>query len=277
MAGGAEPSPWWDESHESILAAARAIEWPTRLVDLETQACRIVGDGFYERLNSRMTGLHPSQWLCALVEKTGVALRASVAGGTDDWQRLWALLCGLALITPPPDTESETAKLAREHFPDIKDPYEVALAEADVAASRLAGRGLASSIEYPADGCHATGEPLVAHDVYGSRFLLVAPFGYGKEAPDHWYAWDIDLCWIVTVVGAEVFGSARRTRWLNGGTPSDPPPSGRSCRPAHPKRPRSSCLPGDRSAVGHAAGKRATGTHPRALPVPAARACPRQF
>jgi hypothetical protein len=36
---------------------------------------------------------------------------------------------GLALITPPGGTESETAKLARERFPDIKDPYEIALAE----------------------------------------------------------------------------------------------------------------------------------------------------
>ena len=50
---GAEPAPWWAESHERILAAARALTWPSRLVDLETQACRIVGDEFYERLNAR--------------------------------------------------------------------------------------------------------------------------------------------------------------------------------------------------------------------------------
>ena len=82
LAGGAEPRPWWGESHERILAAARALTWPSRLVDLETQACRIVGDEFYERLNSRLTGLHPPQWLRALAEETGAALRASVADGT---------------------------------------------------------------------------------------------------------------------------------------------------------------------------------------------------
>src|SRR5487761_1622589 len=43
---------------------------------------------------------------------------------------------------------------------------------------------------------------------YGSRFLLVTPFGYDREAPDHWYAWDIDSCWMLTVVGAGVFWSA---------------------------------------------------------------------
>ena len=53
---------------------------------------------------------------------------------------LWALLCGLALTTPPGDTESETAKLARATFPDIQDPYVTALAEAGRAAKLLAER-----------------------------------------------------------------------------------------------------------------------------------------
>ncbi len=209
LAGGAEPRPWWGESHQRILAAARALTWPSRLVDLETQACQIVGDEFYERLNSQLTGLHPPQWLRALAEETGAALRASVAGGTGDWRQLRALLCGLALTAPPGDTQSETAKLARARFPDIKDPCLTALAEAGKAAKLLADRGLASGIGHLADGCRAGGDPLVARDAYGSRFLLVAPFGYDGEAPDHWYAWDIDSCWILTVAGAGVFGSAQ--------------------------------------------------------------------
>ncbi|HEY1004797.1 MAG TPA: hypothetical protein VGD83_34680 [Streptosporangiaceae bacterium] len=209
LAGGAEPSPWWGESHQRILAAARALAWPSRLVDLETHACRIVGDEFYERLDSELTGLQPFQWLRALAEETGAALRASVADGTGDWRQLWALLRGLALTVPPGDTQGETAKLARETFPDIKDPYATAQAEAGRAAKLLADRGLASRTGYPADGSRAAGDPLVACDAYGSRFLLVAPFGYDGEAPDHWYAWDIDTCWILTVVGAGVFGSAQ--------------------------------------------------------------------
>ena len=209
LAGGAEPRPWWGESHQRILAAARALTWPSRLVDLETQACRIVGDEFYERLNSRVTGLHPPQWLRALAEVTGAALRASVADGTGDWRQLRALLCGLALTAPPGDTESETAKLARARFPDIKDPHVTALAEAGKAARLLADRGLASGNRNPADGCRAAGDPLIARDAYGSRFLLAAPFGYHGQAPDHWYAWDIDSCWILTVAGAGVFGSAQ--------------------------------------------------------------------
>ena len=213
LAGGANPAPWWGESHERILAAARALTWPSRLIDLETQACRIVGDEFYERLNSAATGLQPSQWLRALAEETGAALRADLGGGAGGWQQLWALLCGLALAVPPGDTESETARLARERFPDIKDPYETTVAEAGLAAKLLADRGLASGTGNPAAGWRPAGEPLVARDAYGSRFLLVAPFSYGQdrdqEAPDHWYAWDIDSCWIDVVVSAGVFGSAQ--------------------------------------------------------------------
>ena len=207
LADGAEPRPWWGQSHQRILAAARAATWPSRLVDLETQACQIVGDEFYERLNSPLAGLHPAQWLRVLAEETGAALRASVAGGTGDWPQLWALLRGLALTAPPGDTKSENAKLAREHFPDIKDPCATARAEAGKAARLLAGRGLASGAGHPADGCQAAGDPLLARDVYGSRFLLVAPFAHDGQAPDHWYAWDIDSCWIVNVTGAGVFGS----------------------------------------------------------------------
>ncbi len=209
LAGGAEPSPWWAESHQRILAAARALTWPSRLVDLETQACQIVGDEFYERLNSPLTGLHPSQWLGALAEETGAALRASVAGGTGDWRQLWALLCGLALTAPPGDPRSENAELARETFPDVKDPCETVRAEAGQAARLLAGAGLAAGLEYPADGARPAGDPLIACDAYGSRFLLLAPFGYDGEEADHWYAWDIDACWLLNVVGAGVFGSAR--------------------------------------------------------------------
>jgi hypothetical protein len=212
LAGGAAPAPWWGESHERILAAARALTWPSRLVDLETQACRIVGDEFYERLNSGLTGLQPSQWLRALAEETGAALRADLGADAGSWQRLWALLRGLALTVPPGDPDSETARLARERFPDIKDPYETTMAEAGLAAKLLADRGLASGTGNPADGWRPAGEPLAARDPYGSRFLLVAPFRHGQdwdeEAPDHWYAWDIDSCWIDVVVSAGVFGSA---------------------------------------------------------------------
>jgi hypothetical protein len=72
----------------------------------------------------------------------------------------------------------------------------------ETAAKLLADRGLDCGLGHAADGCRAAGDPMVARDAYGSRFLLAAPFGYDGEEPDHWYAWDIDSCWILTAVGA---------------------------------------------------------------------------
>ncbi|HXZ77693.1 MAG TPA: hypothetical protein VEH31_43420, partial [Streptosporangiaceae bacterium] len=210
LAGGALPEAWWRESHERILDLARALTWPARLVDLETQACQIVGDEFYDRFRSPGTGLHPVQWLRALAEETGAALRAALAEGADDWQKLWALLCGLALTAPrtPADPVDETAGEKFPEFPDIEFPLETALAEAEKSAALAVDREVEPGLGRLADGCRPAGEALVARDVYGSRRVLVAPFGYGGGAPDHWYAWDIDLCWIDVVVGAGVFGSA---------------------------------------------------------------------
>jgi hypothetical protein len=207
LAGGALPEEWWLESHERILATARALTWPNRLIDLETQTCQIVGDEFYDRLRSRVAGLHPVQWLRALAEDTGAALHATPAQSADEWQKLWMLLCGLALMAPrTPADESVHEKFPE--FPGIKDPFETALAEAGKFARLAADRGAEPGIGRLADGCRPTGEPLVARDVYGSRRLVMAAFSYDGGTPDHWYAWDIDLCWIAVVVGAGVFASA---------------------------------------------------------------------
>ena len=122
----------------------------------------------------------PSQWLRALAEETGAALRADLSADADGWQQLWALLRGLALTVPPGDAESDTDRLARERFPDIKDPYETTIAEAGLVAKLLADRGLASGAA-TRPTAPAAGEPLVACDAYGSRFLLAAPFRYDGD------------------------------------------------------------------------------------------------
>lgn len=210
LAGGAKPAGWWSKSHGRILTAARSRTWPARLVDVETLACEIVGDEFYDVLQSPLTGLHPAQWLRALVQHTGAALRADLAHDSGQWRQLWALLCGVALMVPPGD--EKLGRVAREFFPDIEDPYETAQAEVEAAAQLLADRGLAAGFEHPDDGWSPAGDPLVARDAYGSRLLLVAPFSHGQgqdgDTPDHWYAWVIDACWVNSVERAGVFGSA---------------------------------------------------------------------
>jgi hypothetical protein len=215
LAGGAHPEPWWQETHGHILARARALTWPSRVVDVETRVCELVGDVFFDRLNSTEGSVN-SQWLRALAEAAGAALRADLADGAGSWEQLWALLRGLALTTPHvfAASEDEAVWQVRAQFPDIKDPSEVSRAEAVQAAGLLAdrgltaGSGLAAGSEDPVAGCRPAGEPLLARDAYGSRFLLAAPFAYDEGEPDHWYAWDVDTCWVSHVVGAGAFGTA---------------------------------------------------------------------
>lgn len=104
------------------------------------------------------------------------ALRMALAQGAHDWQGLWALLCGLALMTPrtPADTVSNAVLGIRDEFPDIKDPYEAALAEVDKAAKLLANHGLEPGAGWLTHGSQPAGEPLVARDLYGSRHRSAA-------------------------------------------------------------------------------------------------------
>ena len=199
LAGWAPAMPWWAQSHDRVIKSFLDQPVPERPVDIETRACTAVVDEFYARLNSGDTGLAPAQWLRALVEETGARLQAAIASGADGWRPLAAFLRGLAGIAPEHEASPD--------FPDIKFPRETAAACLAAAAKSLADGGLsAAAVPAPGEeGDWLPGEAVVARDAYGSRFLLA----------DHWYAWDVDSCWLVTVVGAGTFGSAEDalTEW----------------------------------------------------------------
>lgn len=203
--------PWWAQSHDRVVNSFLDEPVPERPVDIDTRACAAVGDEFYVRLNSGDTGLVPAQWLRALVEEAGARLQAAIASGADDWRPLLAFLRGLAGIAPEHEASPD--------FPDIKFPRETAAACLAAAAKSLADSGLsASAVPAPDEEAGwVSGEALATRDAYGSRFLLVVPFSSG-EAPgedNHWYAWDVDACWLVTVVGVGTFRSAEDalTEW----------------------------------------------------------------
>lgn len=208
-----EPAPWWADSHERVLAAARAAEWPSDLPGIERRACEVAGDEFCDRIQAWESGLHATHWLAELAVRAGAELRAAVADDRPEWPRLWAFLRGLALIAPrqSPFAEDWDRVIARMEMPLDEDPFEVAQAETVGAGRLLAGRGLVPdpvidglTVTY---GARAAGEPVFGRDSYGSRFLLTAPFEY-PDGGNHWYAWDIDMCGNEWVVGAGAFGSA---------------------------------------------------------------------
>ena len=168
-----------------------------------------MGGQLYDDLQAHEAGHHQTQWLRALVEHVGAALRAAVADGCD-WEPLWALHYGVALTTPAPAAMDEDEAALRAELPEIKDPYVTAHAELERTSVLLppSERSVVSPLALPVPGARPVGAPLVARDAYGSRFLVAAPFGYEADVPDHWYAWDVDACWFLSVVAAGTFGSA---------------------------------------------------------------------
>lgn len=189
------------------FSGRRAVDWSSRLSGIEEQTCDLVGGQFYDNLQAHHEGHHQAQWLRALVEHAGTALRDAITEGSN-WQPLWTLLYGVALTTPEPTAGDEQKSSQREEFPDIKDPHATAIAELAKTSNLLSERSVVPALGSPDSGARPVGAPLVARDAYGSRFLVAAPFGYEAGVPDHWYAWDVDACWAVSVTGAGTFGSA---------------------------------------------------------------------
>ena len=191
--GGRSAWAWWAESHETVLAQARAARWPSRLLDIEDLAGQLAGDEFQARVAAEARGAAPAAWLAALADKAMDAVAADLAEGGQDWPRLWAFCCGLA-----DDQGAEKLETAAALF--------AAHAVTPVPA-------LPVPWYQPTEGSAV----LVARDAYGDRFLVAAPFSDPARPAtvDHWYAWDLDWCWSGLVVAAGVYDSAdaARTEW----------------------------------------------------------------
>jgi hypothetical protein len=205
------PAPWWAESHERVLAAARASTWPSSPLEVETLACRLAGDEFYDRMRSEQAGLKPSSWLGFLASRIRRELQTAIHHDAGDAQQLLSLLLGLTLSAPRlfPFSDSAEDRLGALFMPidQEQDDKELVLAAVPLAEYALTAWGG----DVP-DEARRAGDPVFARDAYGSRFLVTAPFshrGSGDTAEiDHWYAWDIDMCALDRTVGAGAFGSA---------------------------------------------------------------------
>lgn len=214
------PEPtWWRESHDRVIEKAREADWPADPLALEILAGEIAGDEFYERMQSEHLGFRPTEWLRKLILHVGGTLSDELQDPAPrDPDALWAFLQGLALISPnlPPEDEpaDDVLRQIRAQFPDHSRPREAALALLDHAAKLPAGESLATSslANHPASGFRPAGQPLVARDAYGSRLLLVATFTLNQPPIQndsaHCYAWDIDTCFLSTVVAASAYGCA---------------------------------------------------------------------
>jgi hypothetical protein len=110
--------------------------------------------------------VNPEDLVRALLTAIDERLHQTAEAGTDVavLQRLLTVVAG---VLPPPLSESAHGLVAKR---------------LGTHAARQAGRGRA-----------VTGPVLWAHDVYGTRWAVVAPFS-SIDGPDRWYLWDVDTC-----------------------------------------------------------------------------------
>ncbi|GAA4437801.1 hypothetical protein [Phytohabitans houttuyneae] len=162
--------------HRAVLAGTEARAMIEALVaaapgwsddDLEDHVCLRYGAAMAQYDAGAVEDVvNPDDLVRALLTAIDQRLHQSAEAGTDV-AVLRRLLTVLAGVLPSPLSESTRALVAK-HL--------------GTHAARQAGRGRA-----------VTGPVLWAHDVYGTRWAVVAPFS-SVAGPDRWYLWDVDTC-----------------------------------------------------------------------------------
>jgi hypothetical protein len=145
--------------------AAAAPQWSDD--DLEDHLCVRYGAAMAQYDAGAVEDVvNPEDLVRALLAAINERLHQAAEAGTDVTvlQRLLTVVAG---VLPPPLSESARTLVA-EHL--------------GTQAARQAARGRA-----------VTGPVLWAHDVYGTRWAVVAPFS-SVDGPGRWYLWDVDTC-----------------------------------------------------------------------------------
>ena len=135
--------------------------------DLEDHLCVHYGAAMAQYEGGTVEDMvNPDDLVGALLTAIDERLHQAAEAGTDVavLQRLLTVVAG---VLPLPLSES-ARELVAEHV--------------GARAARQVARGRA-----------VTGPVLWAHDVYGSRWAVVAPFT-SVDGPDRWYLWDVDTC-----------------------------------------------------------------------------------
>jgi hypothetical protein len=186
---GREPE-WWAPSYKRIIDASRDLLAATSPRALEQAVAELVGGEFYTALTEHRSGLRLDAWAMELTDR--LVSRVTDTAGEGDWPGLWWLLQGLASIGSyglGAWVEEQAAKAAVSFPPRWQ-------------ASQPAWLRSVTEIR-------ATGEVVAMRDVYGTRFGVIAEFGYPHGGCDpSWYLFDIDVSGSVVLAGAGVFDNA---------------------------------------------------------------------
>ncbi len=155
--------PWWEASHDEVLASAAALTDCDGPEDLEQATAELIGDQLWQRLQTEVAGHDYLGWMSGLIDVIGERRAESGA---------WLLAYGLAAICPQPHRDRLLTVIGQ-------------------------GRGEARSVAPPwlplVPQLRVDGDPQVVVDGYGGRYGLMVDLARPGAAA-RTYLIDLDLC-----------------------------------------------------------------------------------
>ena len=162
-AGNRRSWPWWEASHDEVLAAAAALTDCDGPEDLEQATAELIGDRLWQRLQTEVAGHDYLGWMSRLIDV--IDERRAESGA-------WLLAHGLAAICPQPHRDRLLTVIGQDR------------GEAHPAAPSW----LALVPQLRVDG-----DPQVVVDGYGGRYGVMVDLARPGAAA-RTYLIDVDLC-----------------------------------------------------------------------------------
>lgn len=190
--GSQERPAWFDESIRRVLDGAVALVASTGPRELEQLTTELVGAELYRAIHDTREGLRFDWWFAELADATRNRLDRALVSG--EWRPYYWLLHGLAAVAPP------------------------------ALVPMLPSRGFVKSLHadpappswlFDATRIAATGEIWRMRDTYGTRYAVIAGFGYPRGTGQHVLLLDIDTSGFIVMGGVGVFDDAQQaaTAW----------------------------------------------------------------
>ncbi len=190
--GSKERPAWFDDSIRRVLDGAAALVAATGPRELEQLTSELVGAQLHRAIHNTREGLRFDWWFAELTDTTRECLDRAVE--SDEWRPPYWLLHGLAAIAPP------------ARVPNLPNRGFVKSLRADPAPP---------SWLFHATRIAATGEVWRMRDTYGTRYAVIAGFGYPRDNGQHMLLLDIDASGFIVLADVGVFDDVQQaaTTW----------------------------------------------------------------
>lgn len=185
--GSKERPAWFDGSISSVLDGASALVAATDPRELEQLTTELVGVELYRAIHDVKEHLRFDWWFAELADAARNRLDRAV--GSDEWRPPFWLLHGLTAIAPP----ALVPKLPSRGF--------VRSLRADPAPP---------SWLLDATRVAATGEVWRMRDTYGTRYAVIAGFGYPRGTGQHVMLLDVDTSGFIVLADVGVFDDVQQ-------------------------------------------------------------------